>query len=599
MLAAEDPADGRLHDTMITVLSRVLPLCHGEGAHRDYVALRLLIEVASEEALSGSGVLSGNCIEGIVDDLPAYGAMTFIARCAQKPSLRPELARAAQTISIPPYGTGALAALAIGSDDHHEPLIQLIARRLTDELDRDGTALQDTARYLGPLLPMLPDDLREGLISALRQTSGPDAAASVLAGLACGLTADVIRNEAERQLRVLRRLPSINDVVRPLADLAPFLDTELLSKALDIAVATHDDGFERSWLATLIEHLDPETAKIARTWIADRTAEHFADREDGNERNMKEHAFADLTADLVTAQKKPSAAELQHLRELSAGLHPSSRARCLGLIASVQTESIRRELWDEVEDLLSGIRGYERAELLARLASASTADRRNRYVTEALAIERTLHDIHRSLSIVAALPETPEATERVLELLHETRYTKRWDTFCTKLAARAPLPDLEASIEFDSGELDWGRVSLIRRFAEAQRADVALNLVHEADRHSYIGQCIEAAAAVLPPDKLGEMLDLDPHNLGVIERMAALGENEAAMIRALSLPASSQRFRAVVRCARGSRFGYFQRTLENAVGELHLVSNIDELWNCLREGAPQLARLPSHQDQMR
>jgi hypothetical protein len=386
--------------------------------------------------------------------------------------------------------------------------------------------------------------------------------------------------------------------VPPLAHLAPVLDAEQLASALEIATAARDDGYEGSWLGILVRYLDVDTATAARIWVADRAAEHFAEG-DIPGRKQRQEQFADLVASLLNGEPPISGMELRHLRELSAGLDPVPRARCLGLIASAQPEPPRQQLWAEVEDLLASADGddYQRATLLSHLACAATGARQQHYLTEALRLERGLTDEYRKIGILRLLPETPEVDRRVVALRRETQDTETCDSFYANLAWRLPLADFDDTDLYEyelpfSDDLGSGRVSLIRRLVKAGQVAAALQFVDEAWQDKR--ECIEAVAAVLPADRVNDMLARDPHNARVIARMVELGQIEAALARILDIPAGADRFIAVARCVgvRTPAPAPLSALLETVVGDLKLVPYVESLWTCLEAGAPQLAKLP-------
>jgi NB-ARC domain/TIR domain len=526
-----------------------------------------------------------------------FETLKLLGACAANRDVAPLSIAMGREATPAIYGTAILAAvLARSPDAANDRLRAEVVTRLEASLEEmestdDWSALGDVAPYLGPILSQLPESVRAGLVAGPAKIGSTRTAAQAAAGFAPGLRPDELAAELERQLARLRGVSSSLDLRRPLATIAPFLTPLQVQTALEIAAASRDDGSEKSWLATLVQYLDDDARQRSHLWILERTAEHLGASDVFGSAHAKESDLARLAIDFV--RLGASEITLERLRELARTLQlPPYRARCLAALASVRTGRDATTLWTEAETLADTVADDgDRAELLGVLASLADGERRSRYAAAALALEATLDNDHWRADTLEALPDSSEVTTRIVLRLREAR---DFDVYGRGLAGRVPPSTLaeiyDERFAWSPERLGKARLQVAKRLAEGGFIDTALD-AFEYGRGTLNDDALDAVAAYLPADRLDPLIRDSPRHPGLLERRAELGDARGALAVARTLDRGAKRFTAVMRCCAHIEGPLDPDQILEALDDLQLVDSIDQLWACIRVGAPQLARL--------
>jgi hypothetical protein len=398
-----------------------------------------LLAQAPTAAVAAAGPDLDVAVRRAMHDESPFGILTDTHRYAARRDLERVLTLIADSIYPPEYGTALMAAAASRGGADPEVVTATIVARLSDELADSASDIEwlgDVCGCLAGILHLFPTNLVDNLVEAIGQIRQGTMAARAIVGLAPALPLSTVERLVDGWLARFERAPSFIDVNQVLGTLAPVMTRRQVRIALATGAAPRDDGYEYSWLAVLRQCVGEPAKERVDLWATERGVQHLAatDDVDGTQR-----AFGQLVADLVSGRTFPSVLAMlgEHTRTLTVA---AARAAAAGALASACTDDDAEACGRLAEDSLARSESAgERAYTAARLARFADGARQTRYVREALELESTLDNEHSRFRVLAELPATDAAAERIMIVLKTA--TKR-DSACEKLAHLAPADDL-------------------------------------------------------------------------------------------------------------------------------------------------------------
>lgn len=408
------------------VLTEALDVAHQEG--RSMVgqkAVQKLLPLVSDETLRhlAPSIDTDTLCAALRGS--AWEITKVIGKCASKEPLRPGLVNCAREIDPPMYGTACLAAILVHTEGAiRNSILNEVVSRLRNRLDlnQDMDWLGDVAQHFGHILNELPSDVRKGLIDGIEKIYSLKNAARAISGLASGLNPMELCTAIDKQLDELERTPSTNDTRDPLAMLAPLLSKQQVEKALGVASAARDDGFETGMLGTLIHYLKKKDRDLVHGWVLDRAMEHLSRVTDKqSQRDFKEIHIVKIIQDLVNEGCSPFI--LRRAYEIVVTIsRPEYKARARAALASVASNKHAVALWSDVNTLVGQVNDIsERAVLIADLASIATGRRRAHFIKQALDLEANIDNKYVWSDVLMRLPLTAEVSKQAIKLLGRTQ----------------------------------------------------------------------------------------------------------------------------------------------------------------------------------